>query len=124
MRDIANLADGGYVVAGDEGFNSGRVFVRIFDYAYGIETEITLVNSVSSRIDDPRVAALPSGAVVAMYQSSSGRFFVQVFNVDGSLASITDPRGEVINPDDYGQLLANILAIDTITTGINGSTVL
>ncbi|MEO9652578.1 MAG: hypothetical protein ABJ360_12215 [Roseobacter sp.] len=124
MRDIANLANGGYVVADDEGFNTGRVLVRIFDYADSIETEITSVNGVSSRLDDPRVAAIPSGAVVAMYQSSSGWFFVQVFNVDGSLASIRDPLGEVINLDDYGQLLANILAIDTITTGINGSTVL
>ncbi|MEP1613990.1 MAG: hypothetical protein ABJL72_18980 [Roseobacter sp.] len=43
VRDIANLANGGYVVADDEGFNSGRVFVRIFDYADGIKKENTSV---------------------------------------------------------------------------------
>lgn len=39
-------------------------------------------------------------------------------------SSIWDPRGPVINPDDYGVLQANILATEVITTSIDGSTVL
>ncbi len=165
-RDLASLADGGYVVVGEYILGFRDVFAKVYDNAGAAVAEITLDNPGTS-IDQPRVVALPAGGFVVMFETSGYR--AQVFNADGSSASaqtlignggpfarspdisvtadgrivfvwegeagpifnnkeifttIWDPRGEVIDPDDYGQLRTNFLATDTITTGINGSTVL
>lgn len=160
------MAGGGFVVVGEAGSRYGEIFGRVYNNASNIVTEIIPIEIPGYVVDDPRVAALPNGGFVIMFEA--GGYRAQVFNADGSSAtgpvligdggflasqpeisvtadgrivfvwkgsdgegsdneifsSIWDPRGEVIDPDDYGQLRTNFLATKTITTGINGSTVL
>lgn len=167
-RDIASLADGGYVVVGKEGSHYGEILGQIYDNAGNAVAEIIPIEMSGYVVNEPRVAALPDGGFVIMFEVGYGRYHAQIFNADGSSATapvligdggflatqpeisvtadgrivfvwhgeqgsgssreiystIWDPRGEVIDPDDYGQLRTNFLATDTITTGINGSTVL
>lgn len=169
--DIASLADGGFIVVGTTGGDSIEIFGRIYDNEGNAVAEIIPIETPDTDIygDDPRVAALPDGGFVIMFEENRSQYYAQVFNADGSSAnapflvtdggffgpdqpemsvtadgrivfvwrgpdgvgsnkeifsSIWDPRGKVIDPDDYGQLRANILATDAITTGINGSIVL
>ncbi|MEM6658876.1 MAG: calcium-binding protein, partial [Pseudomonadota bacterium] len=167
-RDLASLAGGGFVVVGEKFTGFNEIFARIYDNDGQFVTEVTPIEIDGYRVDQARVAALPDGGFVIMFEAGNGRFHAQLFDANGEsetnpvliaeagffgdqpdlsvtsdgrvvfvwsgeegtglnteiFSSVWDPRGDVINPDDYGQTRANFVATNVITTGTGDAIVL
>lgn len=116
---VAALPDGSFVVMFGDG--TGRFHAQVFNSDGTPATDLVMVANGGYFARDrlPELSVAADGRIIVVWSGEQGSGSnTEIFS------SIWDPRGEVIDPDDYGQLRANILATDTITTGINGSIVL
>ncbi|WP_299963526.1 calcium-binding protein [uncultured Roseobacter sp.] len=117
---VQALPDGGFAILFEAG--SARYFMQLFNADATSASELFLL------ADESAVTSFP--AIPAMTVTADGRIVLvterseSIRDSGDYYASIWDPRGKVIDPDDYGQIRANFLATDTITTGVNGSIVL
>lgn len=111
---VVGLHDGGFILAWDTG-PVNDVFARRFNADGTPESDAFFVGAGGTfNFAQTQVGLAADGRVLFGWQGPNNEFF----------SSIWDPRGDVIDPDDYGQIRTNFLATDVITTGINDTTVL
>ncbi|MDW3222925.1 MAG: calcium-binding protein [Paracoccaceae bacterium] len=111
---VIGLHDGGFILAWDTD-PVNDVYARRFNADGTPESDAFFVGAGGTfNSADVEIGLAADGRVLFGWQGPNNELF----------SSIWDPRGEIINPDDYGQIRTNFLATDVITTGVNGSTVL
>ncbi|KUP90569.1 calcium-binding protein [Tritonibacter horizontis] len=109
---IQALPDGDFVIAWDDDTNQSLRAQRFNADGTTDGAEFVVENVGTTNID---MSVTGDGRILfAWTDQTSGEIF----------ASVWDPRGSTIDPDDYDNEVANVLNSDVITTGIGGSTVL
>lgn len=108
---VVALQDGGYVIAWDDD-TSSNLFARRFNPDGTSDGLPFVVESANTTNIDISVAS--DGRILFTWQSVFGEIF----------ASVWDPRPSTIDPNDYSVVTENFLVSRSVTTDIDGSTVL
>lgn len=115
---VTGLTDGGFVLAwGDD--TAGSLFAQRFTADGTGEGPMFTVASAALPLTSLEVSSTADGRLLFAWQDAG-----EGAATGGVFTALWDPRGAVIDPDDYAAQRSNFLNTTVITTGVDGSTVL